>query len=214
MKHQNVIQREMFAVIARENRQVQAAVYRLREAIEDWAEHLEMDMTASIEDELAEWDNILDRDIALHNKMLLSLGKIAAESCQENRDRVTATVDFTPIEKEADEEESEEEEDEDPEPEPEPEPVSEELANRVNHLEQALHQANQQLEEANQLTDRLTKSLRDQPDPTLITQKARYIDHNLKALEKLWLEEKYAQADRKLRGLLTTANELHTYMEP
>lgn len=207
MKHPNAIQREKFAAIARENQNVQAAVYRLREAITDWADYLEIDMTTSIEDELVEWDDILDRDIALHNKMLLSLGKIAAESCQENRDRVTATVDFTPIGEEADEEEAEEEED------PEPDPQVEELANRVNDLEQALHQANQQLEEANQLTDRLTKTIRDQPDPALITQKARYIDQHLEALEKLWLEEKYDAADRKLRGLLKTAGELHTYME-
>lgn len=209
MTQRNVIQREKFAVIVRENQNSQAAIARLREAIEDWSEHLEMDMTKALKNELVELDNILFANIALHNEMLLSLGKIASDSYGLNGDNVIATVDFTPI----GEEEAEEEEEPEPEPDPEPEPVSEELTNRVNHLEQALHQANQRLEEANQLTDRLTKSLRDQPDPTLITSKARYIDHNLQALEKLWLEEKYAQADRKLRGLLTTANELHTYME-
>lgn len=209
MTQRNVIQREKFAVIVRENQNAQAAMTRLREAIEDWSEHLEMDMTGPIEDQLVKLDNLLGSSIALHNEMLLSLGKIASDSYGLNGDNVIATVEFTPIGEEADEEEAEEEE----APEPEPEPVSEELTNRVNHLEQALHQANQRLEEANQLTDRLTKTLRDQPDPTLITSKARYIDHNLEALEKLWLEEKYDAADRKLRGLLKTARELHTYME-
>lgn len=207
MTQQNAIQLEKFAVITEQTRDIQAALCRLRYAIADWAEHLDIEMTEAIEDELFRWDDGLGDATEAYNRMLLRLGSIASDTCYENGDPVIATVAFTPIEKEADEEESEEEEDEDPEP------VSEELANRVNHLEQALHQANQRLEEANQLTDRLGQRLRNQPDPTLITSKARYIDQHLEALEKLWLEEKYDAADRKLRGLLKTARELHTYME-